>query len=97
MTIHTRQKQKAKRIKVDPTLVRLSSIQTYINTLFKRGEISEDDKTLIRPKAASLAKAHGSIKTHKPFNEIPKFRPIIDTTNTTHYCVGKFLSTSNIK
>ena len=31
-------------------------------------------------------------KTHKKFDTLPKFRPIIDTTNTPHYNVGKFLS-----
>ena len=31
-------------------------------------------------------------KIHKKFDKIPKFCPIIDTTGTTHYGVGKFLS-----
>ena len=30
--------------------------------------------------------------THKIFDTLPKFRPIIDMTNTPHYNVGKFLS-----
>ena len=50
---------KFKRIKNDPTLVRLSSIQSFINTLHKRGEISDDEKKLMRPKSAVLARAHG--------------------------------------
>ena len=45
-----------------------------------------------RPKSASLARARSLPKTRKPFDTIPKFRPIVDTTNTTHYGVGKFLS-----
>ena len=35
---------------------------------------------------------NGLPKTHKAFQSIPKFRPIIDTTNTPHYNVGKFLA-----
>ena len=38
------------------------------------------------------ARAHGLPKIHKKFDNIPKFRPIIDTTGTTHYQIGKFLS-----
>ena len=46
----------------------------------------------IRPKAAKPARAHRLPKIHKKFDKIPKFRPIIDATGTTHYGVGKFLS-----
>ena len=35
---------------------------------------------------------HGLPKIHKPFDILPKFRPIIDTTGTTHYSVGKYIS-----
>ena len=31
-------------------------------------------------------------KTHKSFRDLPAFRPIVDTTTTPHYNVGKFLS-----
>ena len=31
-------------------------------------------------------------KTHKSFKDLPAFQPIIDTTTTPHYNVGKFLS-----
>ena len=46
----------------------------------------------IRPKSAKLARAHGLPKIHKLFENIPSFRPIIDTTGTTHYSFGKYLS-----
>ena len=39
-----------------------------------------------------LAQAHGLPKIHKLFENIPSFCPIIDTTGTTHYSVGKYLS-----
>ncbi len=42
--------------------------------------------------AAKPARAHGLPKIHKSFKQIPKFRPIIDTTGTTHYEIGKYLS-----
>ena len=29
---------------------------------------------------------------HKHFDNIPSFRPIVNTTGTTHYSVGKYLS-----
>ena len=46
----------------------------------------------MRPKNAKPARAHGLPKTHKAFQTVPKFRPIIDTTGSTHYKVGKYLS-----
>ena len=36
----------------DPTLHNLSTIQTYLNTLRKRNEITLEDKNLMRPKLA---------------------------------------------
>ena len=46
----------------------------------------------IRTKFAKLARAQGLPKIHKLFQIVPSFRPIIDTTGTTHYSVGKYLS-----
>ena len=46
----------------------------------------------IRIKSAKLTRAHGLPKIHKVFENIPSFRPIIDTTGTTDYSVGKYLS-----
>ena len=45
----------------------------------------------MRPKNAKPARAHGLPKIHKEFLNIPKFTPIIDTTGTSHYLVGKYL------
>ena len=74
----------------DPTSTRLHSLQTYLSTHFKQGEITE--YKFLRPKAAAFGRAHRLPKTHKPFVSVPKFRLIINTTNTPHYNVGKFLS-----
>ena len=46
----------------------------------------------MKPKNAKPARAHGLPKIHKTFNNIPKFRPIIDTTGSSHYLVRKYLA-----
>jgi uncharacterized protein (DUF927 family) len=79
-------------IKEDPTPTRLSSVQRYLRKLLERGEIDEATFQTIRPQAAKPARAHRLPKIHKKFDTIPKFRPIVDTTGTTHYGIGKFLS-----
>ena len=76
----------------DPTLTRLTSQQSYLCTLFNRGEISQSDYDFLRPKATHFGRAHGLPKVHKHYDGIPQFRPIIDTTSTPHYNVGKFLA-----
>ena len=83
---------KFKQLDFDPTLSRLSSLQNYLRSLLKRCEIYENQFHLLRPRSAEFGRAHGLPKTHKTFDTLPKFRPIIDTTNTPHYNVGKFLS-----
>ena len=83
---------KFKKVLSDPTYTRLTSLQAYLSTLLKRGEISVSEFNCLRPKSAHFGRAHGLPKIHKTFQFIPKFRPIIDTTNTPHYNVGKFLS-----
>ena len=62
--------------------------QTFINW----GEIFECDHKNLRPAFAHFGRAHGLPKTHKIFQSIPTVRPIIDTTNTLHYNVSKFLA-----
>ena len=79
-------------IKEDLTPTRLSSVQRYLRNLQKRGEIDEATYQSIRPQSAKPARAHSLPEIHKPFDDIPKFRPIIDTTGTTHYEIGKYLS-----
>ena len=83
---------KFKKIISGPTLTRLSSLQKYLSTLLKRGEIIDCEYNFLHPNAAHSSRAHGLSKTHKTFSFLPQFRPIIDTTNTPHYNVGKFLS-----
>ena len=74
----------------NPALTNHKTIQTCIQTLFKRGEITEKEKNEVRPKASEVRRAHALPKIHKLYNALLSFRPIIDTTNTSHYGVRKF-------
>ena len=76
----------------DITLRTLSTVKTYVNTLHKRNEITLKDKNLMRPKLAIIGRAHGLPKIHKYYQDIPSFRPIVDTISTPHYGIAKFLS-----
>ena len=76
----------------DPTLRNLSTVQTYLNTLHKRNEITLEDKNLMQPKFAQIGRAHGLPKIHKDYQDVPSFRLIVDTTSTPHYGIAKFLS-----
>ena len=39
----------------------------------------------MRLKTVLIARAHGLSRTHKHYERLRKFRPIIDTTNTPYY------------
>ena len=83
---------KFKKLDSDPTLTRLHSLQNYLLQLHKRGEITDEQLDALRPITVHFGRAHSLPKTRKKFDTLPTFRPIIDTTNTPHYNVGKFLS-----
>ena len=85
-------KLKFKQTVKDPTPTRLSTLQRYLKQLNKRGELDDNTFTKIQPLSARIARAHGLSKMHKHFDNIPSFCPIVDTTETTHYSVGKYLS-----
>ena len=55
----------------------------YMKTSCKTDEITESEKKAMWPVFAQIAGADGLPKTHKIFEYFPKFRPVIDTTNTT--------------
>ena len=46
----------------------------------------------MRPKFAQIDRAHGLPKTHKKFEDLPPFRPIVNTTNTPHYGIAILLT-----
>ena len=83
---------KFKKLDSDPTLTRLHSLQNYLLQLHKRGEITDKQLDALRPITAHFGRAHSLPKTHKKLDTLPTFGPIIDTTNTPHYNIGKFLS-----
>ena len=65
--------------------------QLNLKQLNKRGESPDAVYNTIRPKHAKIARAHGLPKVHKAFDDVPPFRPIIDTMGTTHSSVEKYL------
>ena len=83
---------KFKQIPKDPTPSRLASLQNYLCKLLKCSEITETELSFLQPKFAQFGRAHGLPKIHMQYTTLPKFRPIVDTTNTPHYNIGKFLS-----
>ena len=85
-------RSKYKVIQKDPTLTKLKTVQNYVNTMFKRNKISEEEKKQLRPIAVQSRLTHGIQKTHKAYANLPSFRPIIDTTSIPYYNTGKFLS-----
>ena len=51
-----------------------------------------EDKNLMQPKFAQIARAHVLSKVHKDYQDIPPFGPIVDTASAPHYCIAKYLS-----
>ena len=76
----------------DPTLANLATICNYIQTIYKRGEVSEREMKEMTPKSAQVGRAHSLPKIRQKYTDLASFRPIIDTTNTQHYDIGKFLT-----
>ena len=71
---------------------RLSSVQRYLKKLNERSKLTNNMYCKIRLKSAKLTWPHGLPKIHYIFENIPSFRPILDTTGTRHYSFGKYLS-----
>ena len=84
-------KTKFKVVNNDPTFRNLASVQNYLNTLVSRGKLTENDKMEMKPKSARLGRAHGLPKINKDYTNIFSFRPIVNTTCTVYYGVGKYL------
>ena len=68
----------------DSSLTQLTTLQTY--------KISESEYQNMRPISTKPARAHGLPKIHKSFDNLPPFRPIIDTTGTAYQPVAKYLT-----
>ena len=86
-------KSKFKCLHKEPTITRFNSLQNHPHILNKQGQINYDQKKKTRPATAQIGQAHGfPSKALKQYTNIPKFHPIIDTTNTPYSYIGKFLS-----
>ena len=71
--------RKVKVLTEDPTTRSLTAVQNYLNTLYNSGETTELKKKEMRPKFAQVGSTSGLV-------------PIVDTTNTPYYGIGKYLS-----
>ena len=74
----------------DPTIQNLSTVQSYLNTLYNHQEITLEDMNAMRPKYAEVGQAHGLPKIYKNYDYLPPFCPVIDTTNTACYGIAKY-------
>ena len=83
-------KTKFKQLDSDPTITRLSSLQSYLRKLKNNNEITEAEFKAMSPQNARPAKAIGLLKIHKQFDNLPSFRSIINTTGSAHYLTAKF-------
>ena len=82
-------KKKFKQIDKDPTMTQLSTLQNYLRSLFKRGELTEEQYKNLRPQNR---RALALPKIHKTFTVLPKLRPIVDTNSTCYYNVAFYLT-----
>ena len=85
-------RSKFKILNDDPTNTRLTTLQNFLRSLKKRGEIDEAELKAMYPENAKPGRAYGTAKVHKEFETIPPLRPIVDTIGSTHYGVGKYLT-----
>jgi hypothetical protein len=85
-------KTKFKKLKSDPTLTQLTTLQNYLRTIYNRREITSDAFSEVKPQSTKPARAHGLPRTHKDFDTLPPFRPIIDTTGTAYQPIAKYLT-----
>ena len=84
---------KFKILEKDPTITQMITLQNYLRNLCNRREISKVEFDQMRLKNAKPARSMASqIYIPKTFINISKFRPIIGTTGSSNYLVGKYLA-----
>ena len=59
--------------------MRPNAVQNYANKWYNCGEINEEQKKLMRPKAAQIGRAYGLPTIHKPFQLLRKLWSLIYT------------------
>ena len=77
---------------IDPKITRMKSLQSYLKALQQTNKITKTEFDLIRSKYATQATEQGLPRIYEKFTNILKFRPIIDTTETNHSPVSKYLA-----
>ena len=85
-------KKKFKQTDKDPTMAQILTLQNYLRSLFKRGELKEHQHKNLCSKNARAGRAHALPKIHRTFTVLPKFRTIVDTNSTCYYNVGSYLT-----
>ena len=85
-------RNKFRKTNEDPTFRRLNSLQQYLRKPNECKEISEEICQRVRPQNRRLAGAHSLAKIYQEFLNLAKFQPIVNTAETMHYHVGKYLS-----
>ena len=70
----------------------LSTVQCYLKTPYNHQEITLEEKNAVRPKSSKVKGAHRLPKIHKNYDHLQPFCLIIDTINTAHDGIPKYLS-----
>ena len=75
----------------DPTIYREGQLQRRLLKLKKKGFFSSEIYDKIYPNGSKPARIYGLPKTHKNFDRIPPFRPIVSSIGTFNYKLASFL------
>ena len=73
-------------------MTQLSTLQNYLRSLFKRGQLTGKQYKKLRPQNARTTRAYTLPKIHKTFTVLPRFRPIVDTRSKCYYNFGPYLT-----
>ena len=82
---------KFKVLSSDPTIYREGQLQRRLLRLNKKGFFTDKEYEKVYPGGSNPAQAYGLPKMHKPFETIPKFRPIVASMGTFNYNLASFL------
>ena len=58
----------------------MTTLQNYLQSLYQKGDISKAEFEQMRHTNVKPTRVHDWPKIHKRFHNIPKFIPLIDTT-----------------
>ena len=70
-------KKKFKQINKDLTMTQLSTFQNYLRSLFKRGELAEQQYKNLRPQNTRAERAHALPKIRKTFTVLPNLQQLL--------------------